>query len=721
MRKELTFQLLGLYWIKRLPSLGRSGRSKFAMALRQTTRTPPPRQLQANETLESLTHWRTTFKTFYKKDDIYRGFFHPKMQWDPNKNNYGLRDEVDGHKRQADELCEDLQDLLSTLAGYLPHSYLTEKIVKATKNWEDVFNVIYDHYNVKISSESMLDFEMIHKTAEETHRQFYERLLQHTRQHLAPANVKVENITNVTADTMSISLMNMVALQWLRKTNPALLKIIKTEYSTDLRSNIQLADLVPRIAPNIDSLLERYDQGNSTNKVSIENNVIEVVDTAAINKTWNQGSTKGRGRQFQRGQASEQSSFNRSEGLNGNRPQTRRGNMNYGAGPFCPGCFYLSQQLKTTVHFRYSPGNCPRRSVTVKMLQMEDEDYFTDDFIQEDLESGGKKINLRTKQDSDFQYFQTTNEKVPHYVNSCSRKIELNSCNEVSFTDKENIKICSTFSSPNDSLHVLSDVKKMAYDERLSTQIRKLEARKSIWANAGIRKAKSPCILATLGPVPVYVTIDEGSEVNCMDESFAMKNAITFVPTTCRATAAGCSTMVLAGQTKDNIVLNITHNKRVATVHVGKMIIVKNLGVEILLGEPGKVDNSIVTIPHLKLVEFSDLHGKRMLVPYSFTLEDKTIKEPDVFRCKASKNEVVYEGQSVQIQLPVYMRKEKRVALANKNVNLYPGIRSQVLNVNNGVVLIKNEDTKPLKLSKHEHFQTLICFRKYRMWNKLEM
>ena len=44
------------------------------------------------------------------------------------------------------------------------------------------------------------------------------------------------------------------------------------------------------------------------------------------------------------------------------------------------------------------------------------------------------------------------------------------------------------------------------------------------------------------------------------------------------------------------------------------------------------------------------------------------------------------------------MRKEKRVALANKNVNLYPGIRSQVLDVNNGVVLIKNEDTKPLKL-----------------------
>ena len=224
------------------------------MAVRQNARTPPPRQLQSNESLESLTHWRTTFRTFYKKDDTYKVFFQPNMQWDPSQNEYGLLDETHGLKREANELCEDLLDLLNTLAGYLPHSYLTEKIVGSTKNWEDVFSIIHDHYNVKVSSESMMDFEMLFKTAEETHRQFYERLLQHTRKHLAPANVKVENYTNTAADTMSISLMNMVALQWLRKTNPALLKIVRTEYSTELRANTQLADLVPRIAPNIDSL-----------------------------------------------------------------------------------------------------------------------------------------------------------------------------------------------------------------------------------------------------------------------------------------------------------------------------------------------------------------------------------------------------------------------------------------------------------------------------------
>ena len=73
---------------------------------------------------------------------------------------------------------------------------------------------------MKVSSESMLDFELINKTAEETHRQFYERLLQHTRQNLDPANAKVESYSNVAADKMSILLMNMVTLLWLRKTNP---------------------------------------------------------------------------------------------------------------------------------------------------------------------------------------------------------------------------------------------------------------------------------------------------------------------------------------------------------------------------------------------------------------------------------------------------------------------------------------------------------------------
>ena len=42
-------------------------------------------------------------------------------------------------------------------------------------------------------------------------------------------------------------------------------------------------------------------------------------------------------------------------------------------------------------------------------------------------------------------------------------------------------------------------------------------------------------------------TIDEGSEINCMDEGFAIRSNINFVPTVCMATAAGSTAMKLGG------------------------------------------------------------------------------------------------------------------------------------------------------------------------------
>ena len=123
----------------------------------------------------------------------------------------------------------------------LPHSYLTNKIVSGNKGWKDVWNLIYGHYGVKVTSESLLDFESMHKQPGETHRQFYMRLLQHFTQHLAPADVKVEQVRNAVADKMSISLMNMTALQWLMKTDQSLIDIVRTEYPVELRHNTQLS------------------------------------------------------------------------------------------------------------------------------------------------------------------------------------------------------------------------------------------------------------------------------------------------------------------------------------------------------------------------------------------------------------------------------------------------------------------------------------------------
>ena len=222
-------------------------------------RTPPPRALSQKETLDSLDHWKTLFRNFYRRDTSFKQFLRSDCRWNFSAANYGLQAL---NEESPEERAENLSDFLSTLAGFLPHSYLTQKLLEDTTSLQDCWNVIYEHYNVQISSETLLDFEKLNKEHDENYRQYFERMLQHVRLHLAPRGAKVENLENTTADSLTISLMNLVAMQWIRKCHPSLIDIVKKEYSTELRRGDQLAALVPVIAPNIDSLISRYNNDN---------------------------------------------------------------------------------------------------------------------------------------------------------------------------------------------------------------------------------------------------------------------------------------------------------------------------------------------------------------------------------------------------------------------------------------------------------------------------
>ena len=120
----------------------------------------------------------------------------------------------------------------------------------------------------------------------------------------------MDTFSNVVDDLMTIYLMNMVALQWLRKLHNSLIEIVKTEYSNELRSNLKLADLVPCIAPNIDSFLRRYDQGGTTNKVRTAASQETDDDAQNVSKTFARGgagfgsNTRGHGAGSSQGRGS---------------------------------------------------------------------------------------------------------------------------------------------------------------------------------------------------------------------------------------------------------------------------------------------------------------------------------------------------------------------------------------------------------------------------------
>ena len=94
-------------------------------------KSPPPRPLTQQETLDSLNHWKTLFRNYYRRDTVYKQFLASDFTWTPNQPNYGLA-AVGNSTAQARK--ENLEDFLYTLAGFLSHSYLTDKIVKDTNN-----------------------------------------------------------------------------------------------------------------------------------------------------------------------------------------------------------------------------------------------------------------------------------------------------------------------------------------------------------------------------------------------------------------------------------------------------------------------------------------------------------------------------------------------------------------------------------------------------------
>ena len=185
---------------------------------------PPPRPLTKKETLDTLDHWRSQFRTFFKRDDTFRPFLSASFKWDPAQTNFGFTNETneEGDVYDANEKAENFPDLLNVLSGFLPHSYLTSRISKDTKCWQDVWDIIYQHYNCKISSDSFLDFESLKKESDENYLQFYERLLQHTRLHLAPANAEVGTLKNNKND--SNSRLQLKMMKYWKKTKTMKMK-----------------------------------------------------------------------------------------------------------------------------------------------------------------------------------------------------------------------------------------------------------------------------------------------------------------------------------------------------------------------------------------------------------------------------------------------------------------------------------------------------------------
>ena len=373
--------------------------------------------------------------------------------------------------------------------------------------------------------------------------------------------------------------------------------------------------------------------------------------------------------------------------------------MNKNASPFCPGCYYLSKQLKATIHYQHMPGDCPRKALAIKMFQVEDGEHFK--VSSEDYDSSGKALIKERENISStcLSTFQTNPDKLSESLAHTEENMKGDRIQSVvenkyiqSLTEGINL---STLNPECISDEMIS---------KLQLMVSRLGARQENWNIDGVRKSKSPCILVQIETVQTPAIIDEGSEINCMDYAFAVRHKIQFTPTKCVAYAAGSTNINLEGETRDSIKVQALECSSPVMLHLGKMVVVRNLGIDLLIGEPGKKDNSMVTYPNKRRVEVESADEKRFIIPYISALRS----QHKVYHCKANKKEVVYPGQSLRVKLPIQFQESSHVNVVGANQSQYSWVPTKILQVDNeGYIVLHNENKDAIKLSKHEHYATV--------------
>ena len=598
-------------------------------------RVQAPRKLELKESQQSLTQWKMQFRQYMKQGTSNRFFLASDTEWNPNARNYGFTAETDGQQRTAAALMDDCKDFLFTLATFLPHGYLTEKIVNTSTSFESAFDILEEHFGLKATQESFLELESFTKASGESYRQFYERLLAHVRRHLVPtAGVQVDGATVAQGgDRLTVSHMNNVALMWLRKIHPEMISIVRTEYSLELRNNTAVSSLVPRISVNIDNLLAKYDKVGHANLVHLADDDEQAA--AAVRRT------------FLKKQ---------------NKPLDRKAKS-----PFCPSCYSLAKKSNLKIHHEHSPAECPKKAY-VSFLQTAWVDDEGDNDIAADLEDLDIGKNL---------VFNVNISNGAQQETRRSSKAE-----KVALPAEENQE--SNF------------ITESCQNSDLSTIVRNVK----LTINS-FRKELSPSLNCIINSNNLLCIIDEGSQINCISYNFAQKTKIPIETSNCKAVGAGQSAIDVVGVTKYSIIAEVigVNAPIPININLGKMVVIKDLGADALVGQPGKVDNQIICVPHTSNILFRGHDGNNYKVSYPLR-NDKNIDLHDVV--KVSCSQTLYPGDALVYKLPNQFCTQKKVLVTNRPTQI-SWVSTRVLDIHDGCVSIENDSKHPVYLKKHEH------------------
>lgn len=601
-----------------------------------TAKVPYPRQLTTKESLDSLTHWQSSLRNYFRRSPQFSEFFRRSSTWDCSQQNYGF----DGE--DAEDRADNLESLLDTISSFLPGPYITHHITKNSTNLQSIWDCIWDHYGVKPSQSSLLDYVDLQHNKSDRYIDLFDRMIYHQMNHLCPSGTNGgSHGTLKQDDTLTLSHKNLIALNWLQRIDPKLVGIVKTEYSKDLKSGTPLAALVKTIAENIDSLLSRYSQPQSmVNHLSCAET--EETDQTPVMRIFNRGNFQSGPRYNFRGTRGQQG-FSPNPRFT-HRYQYTAPNPNYALrSPVCQSCSSLGTRLSIKVDSNHLPQHCPQLT-SVRSVQ-------TQEYPAE--------YELPAQEYTDCNFSDPA-------------------------VDEGKVSLTET-----------------SWIHDTCTKIRIIENR---FSQSNISKSKSPSAKVKLGSLETYCIIDEGSELCCIDHSFALQNNILFSRTSESAVSAGSFRMQLMGETQYNIILNPMYGKSFIRWNIGRCVVVLNLGCPILIGEPGKSANSILTDPVTKSIKTRNIHGQYVSFPYAQT----HLPVPRTFLCRSPDSTVVYPNDDISIPVPSHYLQSEPVYFTPRLDSNNPPPPHQTCQVSGNHVKLVNTSSTPLFLKKNQHIGDIV-------------
>ena len=226
-------------------------------------RAPKQWCLTTTETITSYECWRQNLLYTLSLDKNFAPFLEDGYKWQKktSSNTYrGFTDDdtsiPESSRRTRIQKTTQLELMLGQIANFCP-VIARNQLTKNSTSLPDIWQKIRQHFGFQSTGGQFLDLADIHLKPEERPEDLFQRISAFMEDNLL---TKESNLTHHgdmldTDEDITPALENIIVVWWLQLLNPALPKLVKQRYGTELR-NQTLASIKPEISQALPSLLE---------------------------------------------------------------------------------------------------------------------------------------------------------------------------------------------------------------------------------------------------------------------------------------------------------------------------------------------------------------------------------------------------------------------------------------------------------------------------------